>query len=430
MGRPLRADAERSVRAILEAAERVLAQDAGASMEQIAEAAGLTRITVHRRFANRQALLEALAVSAERQLIEAIEDARPDSAPVLVALYRVTSNVLRVKSAWRFTLSHGTPHGEAATALWVEIDTHTLELLTRAQREGILASATDLHWARQVYYALLGEAMNMPGPQSNPDALRPDAEEPDALVTLVVDTLLHGTGPRAHPSSRRHHGYYRRAWSDRPNPVDRRINDMLQLPELPFPTTPSPPEAWSRGEQRGALNATALAHTDFYVNPGGPDSADAESMLNAVTLLGRPPEGDFQLSALVTVDFQAQYDAGVLFLWSDDKHWAKLCFEFSPAAEPMVVSVVTVDRSDDANAFVVDDRSVWLRMARVDGVYAYHASTDGKKWQLVRVFSLGDAVAEHTIGFEAQAPTGDGCTVTFDQIHFTQQRLDNIRDGS
>ncbi|MFE2212579.1 TetR/AcrR family transcriptional regulator [Streptomyces canus] len=103
MGRALRADAERSVRAILAAAERVLAQDAGASMEQIAEAAGLTRITVHRRFANRQALLEALAVSAKQQLIDAIEEARPDSAPALVALYRVTANVMRVKNTWRYT---------------------------------------------------------------------------------------------------------------------------------------------------------------------------------------------------------------------------------------------------------------------------------------------------------------------------------------
>ena len=96
------------MRAILEAAERVLAEDAGASVEQIAEAAGLTRITVHRGFANRQALLEALAVSAKQQLIDAIEEARPDSAPALVALYRVTANVMRVKSTWRHTLSHAT----------------------------------------------------------------------------------------------------------------------------------------------------------------------------------------------------------------------------------------------------------------------------------------------------------------------------------
>jgi AcrR family transcriptional regulator len=190
MGRALRADAERSVRAILEAAERLLAEDAGASMEQIAEAAGLTRITVHRRFANRQALLEALAVSAKQQLIDAIEEARPDSAPALVALYRVTANVLRVKSAWRFTLSHATPHSDAAATLWADIDAHTRELLSRAQREGLLAPATDLEWTRQVYYALLSEALNRPGAEQDPAA-----QDRDALATLVIDTLLHGGGP-------------------------------------------------------------------------------------------------------------------------------------------------------------------------------------------------------------------------------------------
>ncbi|MCZ4512043.1 helix-turn-helix domain containing protein [Streptomyces sp. ActVer] len=192
MGRALRADAERSVRAILEAAERVLAQDAGASMEQIAEAAGLTRITVHRRFANRQALLEALAVSAKQQIIDAIEEARPDSAPALVALYRVTANVLRVKNTWRFTLSHATAHTPAAAvALWAEIDAHTVKLLTRARGEGLLAPDADLEWTRQVYYALLNEALNRPGADQDPAA-----QDPDTLAALVIDTLLHGAGPR------------------------------------------------------------------------------------------------------------------------------------------------------------------------------------------------------------------------------------------
>jgi AcrR family transcriptional regulator len=191
MARALRADAERSVRAILDAAERVLAEDAGASMEQIAEAAGLTRITVHRRFANRQALLEALSVSAMQQLLDAIEEARPNSAPALVAMYRVTANVLRVKSAWRFTLTHITSLSEAAAALWADIDANTVELLARAQREGLLAQATDLAWMRQVYYALLTEALNRLGTEQDSAA-----QDPDSLAALVIDTLLHGGGPR------------------------------------------------------------------------------------------------------------------------------------------------------------------------------------------------------------------------------------------
>lgn len=203
----------------------------------------------------------------------------------------------------------------------------------------------------------------------------------------------------------------------------------FDLPALPFPFAPSHPDVW-RSEADGHVVAVAPAHTDFYVNPGGEDSEDAETMLNAATLLGVPPAGDFQLSARVTVDFRAQYDAGVLLLWIDERHWAKFCFEYSPAAEPMVVSVVTREVSDDANAFTVTGNSVWLRVSRIKNVYAYHASTDGTAWRLIRVFTLGDDLSGHRIGFEAQSPTGDGCTVTFDEIGFVRRSLAELRDGS
>ena len=97
MTKPLRADAERSIRSILEAAERVLSADPGASMEQVAEAAGVARTTIHRRFANRQALMDAMVVTAMQQLSEAIETGRPETAPPLVALHQITANVQRTK---------------------------------------------------------------------------------------------------------------------------------------------------------------------------------------------------------------------------------------------------------------------------------------------------------------------------------------------
>ena len=206
--------------------------------------------------------------------------------------------------------------------------------------------------------------------------------------------------------------------------------DLDPTPEVPFALTASQPGVWRRDEASGAVVAAAPARTDLYVNPGGAGSDDAESLLNAATLLGVPPAGDFQFSARVTVDFRSQYDAGVLLLWTDEQNWGKFCFEFSPAGEPMVVSVVTRGVSDDANAFVVPARSVWLRVSRIGKAYAYHASVDGSAWTFVRVFSLGDELGAHRLGFEAQSPTGDGCTVTFTDIRFTGQRLSELRDGS
>lgn len=212
---------------------------------------------------------------------------------------------------------------------------------------------------------------------------------------------------------------------------------MLRVPGVPFPLAPSSAELWRVDEAAGALTVSAQPHTDIFIDPAsgstgaGVDTAlNAQSMLNAATLLGGVPEGDFQLSARVTVGFAATFDAGVLLLWLDERHWAKLCFEFSPAGEPMIVSVVCRGVADDANAFIVHGRSVWLRISRIDRVYAYHASLDGKTWQMIRVFTLDDQTSRDRIGFEGQSPTGDGCTVTFDEIRFLPDRLADLRDGS
>jgi regulation of enolase protein 1 (concanavalin A-like superfamily) len=202
------------------------------------------------------------------------------------------------------------------------------------------------------------------------------------------------------------------------------------VPGLPFPLTPSPEDAWTVDPAAGTVTATAAAHSDIFIDPGSGATLNAESMLNAATLLGVPPEGDFQLSARVRVDFAATYDAGVLLLWFDERHWGKLCFEFSPDAEPMIVSVVARGVADDANAFVVDGHSVWLRVSRIDYAFAYHASVDGRSWRMIRFFTIDDVPTPASVGLEAQSPTGDGCTVTFDDVRFGQQRLGDLRDGS
>ncbi|HUN34703.1 MAG TPA: DUF1349 domain-containing protein [Trebonia sp.] len=213
---------------------------------------------------------------------------------------------------------------------------------------------------------------------------------------------------------------------------------LMHVAGVPFPLAPSSEDLWQADEAAGTVTVLALPHTDMFIDPvsGAPGAGDgpavnAESMLNAATLLGHAPEGDFQFSARVTVGFAATFDAGVLLLWLDDQHWGKLCFELSPAGEPMVVSVVCRGVSDDANAFRVPGRSVWLRISRIDRAYAYHASLDGQSWEMIRVFVLSDeGTSLDMIGFEGQSPTGDGCSATFDEIRFSPERLADLRDGS
>jgi uncharacterized protein len=173
-----------------------------------------------------------------------------------------------------------------------------------------------------------------------------------------------------------------------------------------------------------SLRVTAGPRTDWFVDPQRSD----EPKLNAPALVG-DPSGDFLLSARVTVDFAATYDAGVLCLYAGDDAWAKLCFEYSPQREPMVVSVVTRVVSDDCNSFVVDAASVWLRIARIGPAFAFHASTDGVGWTFVRHFAL-EAAVEPSVGFAAQSPTGDGCAVTFERIAYRAERLGDLRSGA
>jgi regulation of enolase protein 1 (concanavalin A-like superfamily) len=134
------------------------------------------------------------------------------------------------------------------------------------------------------------------------------------------------------------------------------------------------------------------------------------------------------LSARVGVDFKATFDAGVLVLYAHQRAWAKLCFEYSPQGQPMVVSVVTSGVSDDCNSFVVDGHQVWLRVARLGLAFAFHASTDGLEWQLVRHFTF-DAPDVVGLGFLVQSPTGEGCTAQFDDLGYRAERLSDIRNG-
>jgi regulation of enolase protein 1 (concanavalin A-like superfamily) len=108
------------------------------------------------------------------------------------------------------------------------------------------------------------------------------------------------------------------------------------------------PQSWSVPDGASLL-VGAGPRTDWFVDP----QRSAEPKLNAPALLGGAG-GDFLLSARVTVDFAGTYDAGVLVVSESDDVWAKLCFEYSPQHEPMVVSVVTRGVSDDCNSFVVD----------------------------------------------------------------------------
>jgi uncharacterized protein len=211
-----------------------------------------------------------------------------------------------------------------------------------------------------------------------------------------------------------------------------------QAPAQPPAIAGLPPLRWQHTPDsagydtlRQELSIVAGAGTDWFVDPVGEYRTH-----NAPALVFDCPAGEFALSARATVAFGAAFDAGVLCLRIDEAHWAKLCFEYSPQRQPMVVTVVTNGASDDANGVPVDLSTVHLRVLRKGAAYAFHYSLDGTYWHFARLFRLpgtgtgtGTGDGATRIGFLAQSPTGGGCAVTFDQIRLVERVPDDLRDG-
>ncbi len=187
------------------------------------------------------------------------------------------------------------------------------------------------------------------------------------------------------------------------------------------------PADWSVKD--GALTIRAGEKTDWFISP-----IDAKISATSPVMLF-PAARDFSLSAKVTVDFRAQWDAGVLAVYADEKNWVKFCFEKTVEQKPSIVSVVTRVLSDDSTAVPIEGNSVYLKIAKSGQAIFLYYSTDAanssrpRKWTVVRAFSLGAAGQPLQIGFSAQSPVGSGSTTTFTDIQYKPTAVANFWAG-
>jgi AcrR family transcriptional regulator len=158
--RPRRADAERSVAAILDAALAALASDPDSSMSAIARRAGVVRATIYVHFPTRTALLDAVMEHAVAQVVDAMSRAEPQRGEPVEALERVLRATWRQLARFHGLLALNTARlsAEDLHRRHVPVLDQLEPLIERGQKQGVFRSDLPVAWHLAVVRAIVHTA--------------------------------------------------------------------------------------------------------------------------------------------------------------------------------------------------------------------------------------------------------------------------------
>lgn len=172
-----RADADRSVAAILDAALEALASDPDSSMSEIARRAGVVRATIYVHFPTRAALLDAVMEYAAGQVTDAMRGAEPQRGEPLEALERV------LRATWQqLAQFHGLVALNTARLSAEELHRRHVPMLDqlepliqRGQKQGIFRGDLPVSWllavTRSIVHAASHEIRGGRLPESEAEAV-------------------------------------------------------------------------------------------------------------------------------------------------------------------------------------------------------------------------------------------------------------------
>src|SRR5918912_210511 len=180
-GRARRSDARRNRTAILEAAARALRSADDLQLREVADAAGVSRSTLHRHFSSRAALEEELRAAAVAELRRTIAEALTGERPPLAVLRRLVLGLVRVATERRLDRLGGLRAAESRDELAAAL----VPALERLRQAAEIVPAPPAGWQRQACAHFLEACLDLSG---RPDA--PAAAE--GLFHSLTDPLDRG----------------------------------------------------------------------------------------------------------------------------------------------------------------------------------------------------------------------------------------------
>jgi len=195
----LRVDARRNQQRILLAAARLLADDPGVSLQRIAEEAQVARLTVHRRYPSRDALVEAILGAAVAEFGEAMQEAESSPADAGDAIGHLIRSLARIGAKYPILLqvggapSHQPPEQDIGQT---EHDTTAIverfdAVLARGQADGTLRSDLAPEILRFSLFGALAMSLRLVRARADDSPLT--AQE---IGTQVAAIIVDGLRPR------------------------------------------------------------------------------------------------------------------------------------------------------------------------------------------------------------------------------------------
>ena len=155
-----RADADRSVAAILDAGLEALASDPESSMSEIARRAGVVRATIYVHFPTRTDLLDAVMEHAVGQVVDAMRGAEPSRGEPVEALERVLLATWRQLARFHGLLALNTARlsAEELHRRHLPMLDQLEPLIERGQEQGVFRSDLPVVWHLAVLRAIVHAA--------------------------------------------------------------------------------------------------------------------------------------------------------------------------------------------------------------------------------------------------------------------------------
>ena len=187
-----RADADRSVAAILAGALAALASDPDSSMSEIARRAGVVRATIYVHFPTRTDLLDAVMEYAVAQVVEAMSGAEPGRGEPVEALERV------LRATWRqLAQFHGLLALNTARLSAEELHRRHLPMLDqleplieRGQEQGVFRRDLPVTWHLGVIRAIVHTASH-----EIQGGRIPESDAEPAMLSTAIAAISDRTRP-------------------------------------------------------------------------------------------------------------------------------------------------------------------------------------------------------------------------------------------